>query len=138
MQKMSPTTSPTTNFLRDAIENSPKTQREIAKAAGFAHPNALSMMKTGETKVPINRIPALSAVLEVETRRFLQIALREYHPEIWMTLDEFMRPNLSQIEEDILETYHLALVDYDIPWTDELKRTLTAVFELAADKSEET
>lgn len=135
---MSPTTSPTTNFLRDAIENSPKTQREIAKAAGFAHPNALSMMKTGETKVPINRIPALSAVLEVETRRFLQIALREYHPEIWMTLDEFMRPNLSQIEEDILETYHLALVDYDIPWTDELKRTLTAVFELAADKSEET
>ena len=135
---MSPTTSPTTNFLRDAIQNSPKTQREIAKAAGFAHPNALSMMKTGETKVPISRIPALSAVLEVDTRRFLQIALREYHPEIWMTLDEFMRPNLSQMEEDILETYHLALVDYDIPWTDQLKRTLTAVFELAADKAEET
>jgi hypothetical protein len=48
-----------------------------------------------------------------------------------------MRPNLSQMEEDILETYRLALVDYDIPWTDELKRALTSVFELAADRSEE-
>jgi len=56
MQNMSPTSSPTTNFLRDAIQNSDKTQREIAKAAGFAHANALSMMKTGETKVPISRI----------------------------------------------------------------------------------
>ncbi len=130
-------TSLTTVFLRDAIQNSPKTQREIAKAAGFAHPNALSMMKTGETKVPINRIPALSAVLDVDTRRFLQVALREYHPEIWMTLDEFMRPDLSQMEEDILETYHLALVDYDIHWTDELKRALFSVFELAADRSED-
>lgn len=128
--------SPTTAFLRDAIENSPKTQREIAEAAGFAHPNALSMMKTGECKVPISRIPALSAALKVDTKRFLQIAMREYHPEIWMTLDEFMRPSLSPIEEDILETYHLALIDYDIPWTDELKHALTSVFELAADKSE--
>jgi transcriptional regulator with XRE-family HTH domain len=110
---------------------------EIAKAAGFDHPKALSMIKTGEPKVPISRIPALSAVLEVDTRRFLQIAPREYHPEIWMTLDEFMRPNLSQMEEDILETDHLALVDYDIPWTDELKRALTSVFEFAADRSEE-
>lgn len=80
MQNMSTTTSPTTNFLREAIQNSDKTQREIAKAAGFDHPNALSMMKTGEPKVPISRIPALSAVLEVDTRRFLQIAPREYHP----------------------------------------------------------
>jgi transcriptional regulator with XRE-family HTH domain len=138
MQQMSTTpTSLTTVFLRDAIQNSPKTQREIAQAAGFAHPNALSMMKTGETKVPISRIPALAAALDVDTKRFLQIAMREYHPEIWMTLDEFMSSNLSPMEEDILETYHLALVDYDIPWTDELKRALTAVFELAADKSEE-
>jgi transcriptional regulator with XRE-family HTH domain len=108
MQNMSPTISPTTNFLRDAIENSPKTQREIAQAAGFAHPNALSMMKTGETKVPISRIPALAAALKVDTKRFLQIAMREYHPEIWMTLEEFTLPSLSPIEEGILETYHIA------------------------------
>lgn len=134
---MSMSTSPTTNFLRDAIENSPKTQREIARDAGFAHPNALSMMKTWETKVPINRTPALAAALKVDTKRFLQIAMREYHPEIWMTLQEFTLPSLSPIEEGILETYHIALIDYDIPWTDKLKRALTAVFELAADRSEE-
>ena len=34
--------SPTMVFLRNAIENSPKTQREIARDAGFANANALS------------------------------------------------------------------------------------------------
>ena len=131
-----PHVSPTMVFLRNAIENSPKTQREIARDAGFANANALSMMKTGECKVPVNRIPALAAALDVDTKLFLQIAMREYHPEIWMTIDEFMRPSFSPIEENILETYHLALVDYDIPWSDELKRTLISVFELAAEKSE--
>ncbi len=115
---------------------SPKTQREIAKAAGFAHPNALSMMKTGETKVPISRIPALAAALDVDTKRFLWIAMQEYHPEIRVTLEEFVNPCMSPIEEEIIAAYHFALADQDIPWTDELKRALISVFELAADKSE--
>ncbi|GGC10561.1 hypothetical protein GCM10011363_29060 [Marivita lacus] len=52
--------SPRSAFLRNTIEQSHKTQKEIARDAGLAHPNVLSMMKTGECKVPIARIPALA------------------------------------------------------------------------------
>ena len=51
--------SPTARHLYDAIEDSSKTQKEIACEAGFASQNMLSMMKTGESKVPISRIPRL-------------------------------------------------------------------------------
>jgi transcriptional regulator with XRE-family HTH domain len=85
-------------FLRNAIEESPKTQREIARDAGFANANALSMMKTGECKVPISRIPALAEALEIDAGLFLKTALREYHSEIWMTIEEYMRPKIGPVE----------------------------------------
>ena len=59
--------SPTANLLRDAIDATDKTQRELARAAGLPHANVLSMMKTGECKVPISRIPKLSAALGIDT-----------------------------------------------------------------------
>ena len=54
------TTSPTAAFLKLALANSDLTQREIAQQAELPKPNVLSMMNTGETKVPLNRIPALA------------------------------------------------------------------------------
>lgn len=76
------TTSPTAAFLKLAIANSNLTQREIAQQAGLPKPNVLSMMKTGETKVPLNRIPALAKACSVEAASFIRIAMTEYHPEI--------------------------------------------------------
>ncbi len=77
------TKSPTAQFLADAIENSGLTQREIAGRTGFEKPSIISMMKTGETKVPIDRIPALAVASKADPREFLRVAMREYHPEMW-------------------------------------------------------
>ncbi|WP_248411263.1 helix-turn-helix transcriptional regulator, partial [Aliiroseovarius sp. S2029] len=55
--------SPTANNLSDAIDASGLTQREIADRVGFNHPNVLSMMKQGVTRVPLQRIPALAQTL---------------------------------------------------------------------------
>ncbi len=97
------TTSPTAAFLKLAIANSDLTQREIAQQAGFPKPNMLSMMKTGETKVPLNRIPALAEVCEVDAASFIRIAMTEYHPEIWRMLETEFGANLSEDEEKLIE-----------------------------------
>jgi transcriptional regulator with XRE-family HTH domain len=128
--------SPTAQYLRDAIETCDKTQREIARDAGFAHPNMLSMIKTGESKVPISRIPALAAALGTDVRAFIEIAMHEYHPEIWHTLREHYAPLLSEPEEKLVELYQLAALGVDISWSGELEDTLHGVFSLAAQNPE--
>src|ERR1700739_5161333 len=40
-----------------------KTQREIAQEAGYETPNIISMLKRGESRVPLERIPLLSKAL---------------------------------------------------------------------------
>jgi transcriptional regulator with XRE-family HTH domain len=124
-------------FLRNAIEESPKTQREIARDAGFANANALSMMKTGECKVPISRIPALAEALEIDAGLFLKTALREYHSEIWMTIEEYMRPKIGPVHEEILYTYECACLEGPIPWSKALGEALGGVFYLACQKHAE-
>jgi len=128
--------SPTTQYLREAIETCDKTQREIARDAGFPHPNMLSMMKTGESKVPISRIPALAAALGTDVRAFLEIAMHEYHPEIWHTLREHYAPLLSEPERQLVELYQLASLGTEIPWSGELEEALHGVFLLAAQDPE--
>lgn len=76
---MSHPDTPTARHLADAIELSHKTQNEIARDAGFPSANILSMMKSGETKVPVDRIPKLahsgSLPAPSSTSRFASITL---------------------------------------------------------------
>ncbi|MBW4985919.1 helix-turn-helix domain-containing protein [Mameliella sp. CS4] len=124
--------SPTANLLRDAIDATDKTQRELARAAGLPHANVLSMMKTGECKVPISRIPKLSAALGIDTSRFLEIAMQEYHPEIWMTLKEEYSPLLDEAERKLIDIYQTASFAGRIPMTTALLDALHGLFLVAA------
>lgn len=56
----------------------PKSQRQIAQEAGFNRPNIISMMKTGESKVPLDRVPALARALEVDMRHLFRLALEQH------------------------------------------------------------
>ena len=90
--------SNTARFFERAILESGLSQKEIAQRAGFEHPNVISMMKSGETKVPIDRIPALSNSCRVDAGAFLAVAMSEYQPEVWKVLvDSFV---LSGPHED--------------------------------------
>ena len=80
------TPSPTAQFFERAIIFSGLSQREIADRAGFPKPNFISMMKRGEAKIPIDRIPALAKACGVEPVEFIATAMREYQPEVWAVL----------------------------------------------------
>lgn len=109
--------SPTARHLYDAIERSPKTQREIAREAGFASQNMLSMMKTGESKVPINRIPRLSQALGIAPATFINTALKEYHPDLHEVIKDQFGIGLSSTERTLLEVFdeaqHVAHFELD-------------------------
>ncbi len=127
------TRSPTANFLDRAIDHSGLTQREVAARAGFAKPNMISMMKKGDTKVPIERIPALAKVCGVDAKDFLRAAFKEYHPGIWEILSECFGKPASPRDETILLL--LSIVDPKQEVTLELRdgNFLLSVFEYVFD-----
>lgn len=57
---------------------STKSQADIATEAGFVNPNMLSMIKTGSTRLPLDRVPALAEALQVDPARLLQLALEQW------------------------------------------------------------
>ena len=125
------TYSPTARMLDEAIANSPLTQAEIAKRAGFPKPNVLSMMKNGLTKVPLARVPALAQVLGIDQSRFLDCALAEYHPEVHEVLTEVLGLPLEPDEERLLGMYRIANLNGNIRLEGPLEDTLLNLFQLA-------
>lgn len=55
-----------------------KNQAEIASEAGFANVNMLAMIKSGATRLPVDRVPALAEALKVDPARLLQLALEQW------------------------------------------------------------
>ncbi len=54
-----------------------KSQAEIAKAAGFLNPNMITMLKTGATKLPLDRVSSLAAALDCDPRLLFNLALEQ-------------------------------------------------------------
>ena len=52
-----------------------KTQAEIAEQVGFINPNMIAMLKSGATKLPLDRVPSLAAALECDPRLLFNLAL---------------------------------------------------------------
>lgn len=70
-------------YFAEAINTSGLTQKEIARRAGLASPNVISMWKKGDSNIPVKRVPALAAACGIESGEFLGVVLREYQPEVW-------------------------------------------------------
>ena len=54
-----------------------KTQNEIAAEAGFANANFISILKSGKSKLPLDRVPSLAKALEVDPAYLMRIALEQ-------------------------------------------------------------
>ncbi|NBZ87580.1 XRE family transcriptional regulator [Rhodobacteraceae bacterium CYK-10] len=54
-----------------------KSQAEIAEIAGFTNANFLSMVKSGVSKLAIDRVPALAKALECDPAYLLRLALEQ-------------------------------------------------------------
>ena len=125
------TLSPTALMLSDAIEASDLTQTEISNRAGFKHPNVLTMMKQGLTRVPLQRIPALAQALGMDQSAFLLLAIEEYHSGVYEILTDVLGVPFSDAEQGLVVLFRMANLNADIELEGPLKRAFEAVLELA-------
>ncbi len=128
------TQSPTAQFFERALSFSTSTQREIAKQAGFPMPNTISMMKSGQMKVPIERIPALAKAMGVDPSDFLVSALMEYQPEVWEVLKQTLGVHINSAEKDLVLLYRLARTKGHIELNEDVGDILLSLFTMLAKK----
>lgn len=71
------------SILANAINNSSKTQFQIAREVGFDKQNMVSMIKQGYTKLPIYKVKLVADCLELDAKQLLDCCMREYRPKEW-------------------------------------------------------
>lgn len=87
------------DFIADRLAQSDKTQRQIANECGFDNPNIITMLKTGATKVPLNRIGAIAKALDFDPAHLLRLALTEYQPDTWESIEKIMQGTVLTANE---------------------------------------
>lgn len=87
------------DFIADRLAESDKTQREIAAECGFETPNIITMFKKGSTKVPLNRIGVLAKSLDADPAHMLRLAMREYMPDTWESIEDTLHSTLLTANE---------------------------------------
>ena len=92
-----------------------KTQREIAAEIGYKRPNIVSMLKTGETKVPLDKLPAFARALEADPVHLFRLGMIDLWPELAAVIDDiFGRQMATKNEVAIfLAKWRAATVDMD-------------------------
>ena len=78
-------------FLAFHIRRSGLTQREVARACGFLRPNIVSMIQSGETRLPLERLGAMARVLDVDPAALFSAWMATHYGDTWRELS----PQLS-------------------------------------------
>src|SRR4051794_1657565 len=77
-------------YLEKAIKLSGKTHKQLAEEIGYSNTNIITMLKQGQTKVPVKRVPAFAKALGVDPQHLLDVVMSEYYPEAWSMIKAAM------------------------------------------------
>ncbi|MCB6179023.1 XRE family transcriptional regulator [Rhodobacter sp. Har01] len=81
-----------------------KTQAEVAREAGFRNANFITMLKTGNAKLAIDRVPALAKALECDPSLMMRLAIEQtYGPEMLKVFTELLRETITDNEREWIE-----------------------------------
>lgn len=93
-------------FITAKVKECGKSQIEIAEACGWPKPNIVSMLKSGATKLPLDKVGPLAKVLEVEPVYLFWLTMSEYNQDTLLEIEHAIRGvMLSDHEKLIIETY---------------------------------
>jgi hypothetical protein len=84
-----------------------KSQADIAAEAGFVNPNVLSMIKSGTSRLALDRVPALAAALECDPARLYRLAL--------------MQTGMETAQAAILEVFGSVVTRNEAAWLAEIR-----------------
>lgn len=89
------------------------TQRDVAAAIGYDKPNILVMIKRGDTKLPVNKVPALAKAIGVDPLHLMRLTLNEYMPEVHDAILSVAGPIVSENEMKLIKMWRLATLETD-------------------------
>jgi transcriptional regulator with XRE-family HTH domain len=114
---------------RRALELRPvKTQAAIAHEAGFTATNMLAMIKSGSTRLPLDRVPALARALDADPAYLFRLALAQQSEALVGIVDEIFGPALTQNEKAWIAGIRRASANSDPTFTSKAERALNGVF----------
>lgn len=92
-------------LLEKITSTSSMSQREIAEAAGFKNQNMITMLKQGDAKLSIDRVPAMAAALGVDPLHLFHLALEQFYSEETIkALKDILPPELTPAEKQLIDT----------------------------------
>ncbi len=74
------------SLLRKRREALGLTQREVAQAFGIKSPEFIGMLETGYRQVSLDTVPKLAGILNLDAGDLCRLALRENHPNVYISL----------------------------------------------------
>lgn len=118
------------HFLqRRLLEQRPhKTQAQIASEVGWKTPNVLSMIASGATKMPIERVPALARALDVDPADLLRLTLAQHDLLLWDIIEKACGFIVTDNEKRIVSLIRELSRDSDPTPTGRLVRALREAF----------
>lgn len=118
------------NFLDRHISDlkGTKSQAEIAVEAGFSSRNMLSMIKTGDARLPLDRVPALAKALNCDPAILFKLAVEQQDTALAGVLDEIFGTVVTQNEIGWLREIRDASDHTDPFVTTRAKRAVRAIF----------
>lgn len=94
------------DFISRSIQASGRSQKEIAEACGWPKPNFVTMLKKGDSKLPLDKVGPLAEVLGVEPVYLFWLVMQEYFPDTLRSIEHAIRGvMLTELEKNLIEAY---------------------------------
>lgn len=129
MKKISPNGQRFHEYLAALMEASDLTQIEIARELGYTQQNLISMFKRGVSKVPVDKMPRFAQILGVDPAHFTRIALREYYPDFYASLEQVFGPAVTKNEFEVIKCLRRVSRNMDPSLPDEKMTIVEDAFE---------
>lgn len=95
-------TSTVAQFIATHIHNCGKLQKAIARDAGFESPNIITMIKQGQTKLPLDKIGPMASAVGADPMQLFRLCFAEYLPETWAAIEGYFDTALSGDERVLI------------------------------------
>ena len=93
-------------YLTIKINESGKTQKEIATEIGYDAANVITMFKQGLTKLPLNTVGPIARALKVDPAYLLRLVFREYLPETFDAVEHALGTTIvTENERKLLDQF---------------------------------
>lgn len=93
-------------YLTIKINESGKTQKEIATEIGYDAANVITMFKQGLTKLPLNTVGPIARALNVDPAFLLRLVFREYLPETFDAVEHALGTTIvTENERKLLDQF---------------------------------